>query len=70
MNLRTGVYSAENAAWQAYLKAGSMREAARALGVHEVTVRKRIAALRDVHGVHTNAQLADALARATKVVAT
>jgi len=41
-----------------------MRKAAARLGCHEITVRKRIAALRDVYGVQTNVQLADAIARA------
>jgi hypothetical protein len=50
-------------AWKAYLRAGSMRRAALELGVHEITVRKRIAALRDLYNVRTNAQLADVLAR-------
>ena len=52
------------AAWTAYLETGSMRKAAARLGCHEITVRKRIAALRDVYGVQTNVQLADAIARA------
>ena len=52
-------------AWRTYLKTGSMREAARRLGIHEITVRKRIAALRDTYDVRTNAQLADVLARRT-----
>ena len=59
-------------AWAAYLETGSMREAARRLGVHEVTVKKRIGVLRDLYGVRTNAQLAVAIERAgdaTKVVA-
>lgn len=51
------------AAWHAYLETGSMRKAARKLGVHDITVRKRIAALRDVYDVETNAQLAVALER-------
>jgi hypothetical protein len=50
-------------AWRAYLETGSMREAARRVGVHEITIRKRIAVLRDIHNVRTNAQLADVLAR-------
>jgi hypothetical protein len=51
------------AAWEAYLEAGSMREAARTLGCHEITVRKRIAVLRDWYNVRTNAQLAVAIER-------
>ena len=53
----------EMAAWRAYLETGSMREAALRLAVHEVTIRKRIAALRETYDVRTNAQLADVLAR-------
>lgn len=53
----------ELSSWQAYLAAGSMRKAARRLGVHEVTVAKHIAVLRQAYGVQTNAQLADRLAR-------
>ncbi len=45
-------------AWDAYLEMGSMREAAARLGVHEITVRKRIAELRQVYEVRTNVQLA------------
>jgi DNA-binding transcriptional LysR family regulator len=55
--------AAELAAWDTYLKTGSMKRAAVKLGVHEITVRKRIAALRDLYNVTTNAQLADVLAR-------
>lgn len=50
-------------AWRAYLETGSMKRAALKLGVHEITVRKRIAALRETYAVTTNAQLADVLAR-------
>lgn len=50
-------------AWRTYLETGSMRAAAVRLGVHEITVRKRIAALRETYDVRTNAQLADLLAR-------
>jgi DNA-binding CsgD family transcriptional regulator len=50
-------------AWRAYLAAGSMKEAAARLGIHEVTVRKRIATLRDIYGVDTTAQLAVAIER-------
>ena len=49
--------------WRIYLGSDSMRAAALKLGVHEVTVRKRIAALRETYDVRTNAQLADVLAR-------
>jgi DNA-binding CsgD family transcriptional regulator len=55
---------AELAAWTAYLNTGSMRRAAQQLGVHEVTVRKRIAALKDRYNVTTTAQLALVLERA------
>lgn len=49
--------------WAAYLATGSMRKAADRLGIHEVTVRKHIAALRQFYDVSTNAQLADQIAR-------
>lgn len=49
--------------WEAYFVAGSARAAARVLGVHEITVRNRLAALRDVYGVRTNVQLAAAIER-------
>jgi DNA-binding CsgD family transcriptional regulator len=49
--------------WTAYLELGSMKAAAARLGIHEITVRKRIAALRDMYGVKTNVQLAVALER-------
>lgn len=52
------------AAWRAYVDGGSMKAAAHLLGVHEITVRKRIAELRDVYGVRTNVQLAVAIERA------
>jgi DNA-binding transcriptional LysR family regulator len=55
---------AELEAWEAYLNTSSMRLAARRLGVHEVTVRKRIAALKDRYNVTTTAQLALVLERA------
>jgi DNA-binding transcriptional LysR family regulator len=48
-------------AWDAYLAAGSMREAAHLLGVHEQTIKRLIGDLRDVYGVRTLAQLAVAL---------
>jgi predicted ArsR family transcriptional regulator len=51
------------AAWRAYLDTGSMKAAAARLGIHEITVRKRIAVLREMYDVRTNAQLADVLAR-------
>ena len=50
-------------AWLAYLATGSMRRAAKSLGIHEITVRKRIAALRETYNVQTNAQLAVAIER-------
>jgi len=53
----------ERESWDAYLATGSMRKAAAKLGIHEITVRKRIAALRDSYGVQTNVQLAVALER-------
>lgn len=53
----------ERLSWDAYLATGSMRKAATQLGLHEITVRKHIAVLRQHYGVRTNAQLADALAR-------
>jgi len=53
----------EMEAWRAYLETGSMRIAAHRLGVHEITVRKRIAVLRDRYDVQTNAQLAVAIER-------
>lgn len=55
-------------AWMVYLETGRMRDAATRLHVHEVTVRKRIAELRDRYGVRTNAQLADVLAREGRMV--
>lgn len=51
------------AAWYAYLDTGSMKAAAERLGVHEITVRKRIDELRDVFNVRTNVQLAVAIER-------
>ena len=53
----------ELAAWNAYLATGSMRRAAAYLGVHEITVRKRIGALRDRYDVRTNVHLALAIER-------
>jgi len=50
-------------AWSAYVETGSMKGAAARLGVHDITVRKRIAELRDVYGVRTNVQLAVAIER-------
>jgi DNA-binding transcriptional LysR family regulator len=50
-------------AWAAYVDTGSMKAAAERVGVHEITVRKRIAELRDVYGVRTNVQLAVAIER-------
>lgn len=50
-------------AWDAYLETGSMRRAADRLGIHEITVRKRIAELRQVYDVRTNVQLAVAIER-------
>jgi DNA-binding NarL/FixJ family response regulator len=58
---------AELQAWEAYLNTGSMRLAARRLGVHEVTVRKRIAALKDRYDVRSTAQLAVAIERANSL---
>lgn len=55
--------TAEYDAWDAYLETGSMRLAAVKLGVHEITVRKRIAALRESHNVKNNVQLAIAIER-------
>lgn len=49
--------------WRAYLETGSMRKAAAKLGIHEITVRKHIAVLRETYDVQTNAQLAVALER-------
>lgn len=49
--------------WRAYLATGSMKKAAAQLGIHEITVRKHIAALRESNNVKTNAQLAVALER-------
>jgi DNA-binding NarL/FixJ family response regulator len=51
------------AAWEAYVASGSMKAAADRLQIHEITVRKRIAELRDVYGVRTNVQLAIAIER-------
>lgn len=53
----------EQDAWAAYVETGSMRGAAAKLGIHEITVRKRIAVLRDIYGVRTNVQLAIAIER-------
>ena len=53
----------EMAAWEAYLAVGSMRKAAERLGVHEITVRKRIAMLRATYNVTNNLQLAIAIDR-------
>lgn len=50
--------------WRAYLETGSYREAGRRLRIHEDTVRRHVALLKAEAGVRTNAQLADALARA------
>lgn len=61
--VRSAVQDAEIVAWAAYLASGSMKAAALELGVHEITIRKRIGALRDRYNVRTNAQLADLLAR-------
>ena len=44
-----------------------MRKAAARLGIHEITIRKHIAVLRETYGVATNAQLADVLARSQGV---
>lgn len=49
--------------WRAYLETGSMKRAAAKLGIHEITVRKHIAVLRETYGVVTNAQLAVAIER-------
>jgi hypothetical protein len=51
-------------AWEAYVATGGMKAAADRLGIHEITVRKRIAELRDVYDVRTNVQLAIAIERA------
>lgn len=51
------------ATWDAYFREGSCRKAAAILGIHEVTVRKRLADLRDVYGVRTNVQLSAAIER-------
>jgi DNA-binding transcriptional LysR family regulator len=51
-------------AWLAYVATGSMKAAANLLGIHDITVRKRISELRDVYGVRTNVQLAIAIERA------
>lgn len=57
------VTALELLAWSAYVETGSMRLAAKRLGVHEITVRKRIAALRDSYNVRNNVQLAIAIER-------
>jgi len=49
-------------AWRAYLDTGSVREAARRLGVHEQTVKRHLSAIRSRLGVKTNAQAAAKLA--------
>jgi DNA-binding CsgD family transcriptional regulator len=54
----------ERRSWEAYLETGSYREAGRRLGIHEDTVRRHVASLKDQHGVKTTAQLAVRLARA------
>jgi DNA-binding NarL/FixJ family response regulator len=48
---------------RAYLEAGTCRDAARLLGVHEQTVKRRLANARSRVGVDTNAQLVLALAQ-------
>jgi DNA-binding NarL/FixJ family response regulator len=50
-------------AWNAYMDAGSVRDAARRLGVHEQTVKRHLSAIRSRLGVKTNAQAALILAR-------
>jgi DNA-binding NarL/FixJ family response regulator len=47
---------------RAYIETGSVREAARSLGVHEQTVKRHLANVRSRLGVRTNAQAALALA--------
>jgi predicted ArsR family transcriptional regulator len=54
----------ERRSWDAYLITGTYRQAAIFLRIHEDTVRRHITMLKAEHGVRTNAQLADALARA------
>jgi DNA-binding transcriptional LysR family regulator len=49
--------------WRAYLETGSMKKAAAQLGLHDITVRRHIAVLRETYGVKTNVQLAVVLER-------
>lgn len=49
--------------WRAYLETGSMKKAGARLGIHDITVRRHIAVLRETYGVKTNVQLAVALER-------
>ena len=44
-------------AWYAYRTLGSSKKAGKALGVHEVTIRKRISALRDIFDARDNIEL-------------
>jgi DNA-binding NarL/FixJ family response regulator len=53
---------AEQRSWEAYIATGSVKRAAKQLGVHEQTIKRHLSAIRSRLGVETNVQAAVLLA--------